>query len=100
MNEGLQLSLSRTVLGGIALILLTIIVVGLFWLAAGSTGTVSLLLSYAAGLSIIFLPCTLPLVFTIVPLTMGQAPKKGLIMALPMEADDTHEYGVDDDHSL
>ena len=63
-------------------ILLAIIVFGLFFLASSAAGTTSLLLAYAAGLSMIFLPCTLPLAFIIVPLTMGQKPKKGLIMAL------------------
>jgi cytochrome c-type biogenesis protein len=65
-----------------AVILLAIIIIGLFFLASSTTGTTSLLLSYAAGLSMIFLPCTLPLAFIIVPLTMGHTPKKGLIMAL------------------
>jgi len=63
-------------------VLLAIIVAGLFFLASSTAGTTSLLLSYAAGLSMIFLPCTLPLAFIIVPLTMGQKPKKGLTMAL------------------
>lgn len=63
-------------------VLFAIIVAGLFFLASSKTGTTSLLLSYVAGLSMIFLPCTLPLAFIIVPLTMGQRPKKGLIMAL------------------
>lgn len=63
-------------------VLLAIIVAGLFFLASNETGTTGLLLSYVAGLSMIFLPCTLPLAFIIVPLTMGQKPKKGLIMAL------------------
>src|SRR3989337_4554896 len=41
-----------------------------------------LIISYVAGLSMIILPCTLPLVFIIVPLSMGQGYKKGLFMAL------------------
>lgn len=41
-----------------------------------------LVISYVAGLSMIILPCTLPLVFIIVPLSMGQNSKKGLVMAL------------------
>lgn len=63
-------------------ILLVIIIAGLFFLASSTAGATSLLLSYAAGLSMIFLPCTLPLAFIIVPLTVGQKPKKGLLMAL------------------
>ena len=41
-----------------------------------------LIISYLAGLSMIILPCTLPLVFIIVPLSMGKGGKKGLVMSL------------------
>lgn len=41
-----------------------------------------LIIAYVAGLSMIILPCTLPLVFIIVPLSMGQGYRKGLSMAL------------------
>ena len=41
-----------------------------------------IIIAYVAGLSMIVLPCTLPLVFIIVPLSMGQGYKKGLSMAL------------------
>ena len=41
-----------------------------------------LTISYLAGLSMIILPCTLPLVFIIIPLSMGKGGKKGLSMAL------------------
>lgn len=41
-----------------------------------------IIIAYVAGLSMIILPCTLPLVFIIVPLSMGQGYKKGLSMAL------------------
>ncbi len=41
-----------------------------------------LIIAYVAGLSMIVLPCTLPLVFIIVPLSMGKGYKKGLLMAL------------------
>lgn len=41
-----------------------------------------LVIAYLAGLSMIILPCTLPLVFIIVPLSMGKGAKKGLSMAL------------------
>lgn len=40
-----------------------------------------LIIAYVAGLSMIVLPCTLPLVFIIVPLSIGQGYKKGLTMA-------------------
>jgi len=49
----------------------------------GSTTYLSwLIIAYIAGLSMIILPCTLPLVFIIVPLSMGKGYKKGLTMAL------------------
>jgi len=41
-----------------------------------------LVIAYVAGLSMIVLPCTLPLVFIIVPMSLGQGHKKGLSMAL------------------
>ncbi len=40
------------------------------------------IIAYVAGLSMIVLPCTLPLVFIIVPLSMGQNYKKGLTMSI------------------
>jgi len=41
-----------------------------------------LVIAYVAGLSMIVLPCTMPVVFIIVPLSMGHGYKKGLGMAL------------------
>lgn len=41
-----------------------------------------LVLSYVAGLTMIALPCTLPLVFVVVPLSMGREAHRGPIMAL------------------
>lgn len=63
-------------------IILIIFLMGIFWLASSPTQSVGLTLSFAAGLSMIVLPCTLPLVFVIVPLSMGKSYKKGLFMAL------------------
>lgn len=63
-------------------LLFIVFVVGLFWMVTTPEMTVGLTLSFVAGLSMIFLPCTLPLAFVIVPLTMGKDPKKGLLMAL------------------
>jgi len=40
------------------------------------------IIAYVAGLSMIVLPCTLPLVFIIVPMSMGHGYKKGLTLAL------------------
>lgn len=63
-------------------ILTAIFLVGMFWLASTPGQAVGLTLSFAAGLSMIVLPCTFPLVFVIVPLAMGKGPKKGLLMAI------------------
>lgn len=41
-----------------------------------------IVIAYVAGLSMIVLPCTLPLVFIIVPLSMGKEYKQGLTMSL------------------
>lgn len=41
-----------------------------------------LVIAYVAGLSMIVLPCTMPLVFIIIPLSMGKGYKKGLFMSL------------------
>ena len=62
--------------------LLTAIIVALTYLATSATETLTTILSFAGGVSNIVLPCTLPLVFIIVPLSMGKGYKKGLIMAL------------------
>ena len=70
-------------------ILFIVFVLGLLWLAgareqaaAGGTFGFMALLAFAAGLSMIVLPCTLPLVFIIVPLAAGKNYKKGFFMAL------------------
>lgn len=72
-----------------AALLFIIFIVGLLWLAgareqaaAGGTFGFMALLAFAAGLSMIVLPCTLPLVFIIVPLAAGENYKKGFLMAL------------------
>src|SRR3989344_9050856 len=69
--------------------------IGLFWflflapnLGAGAELGVMgwFLFSFAAGLTMIVLPCTLPLAFVIVPLSMGRGMVKGLGMALSFGA--------------
>lgn len=69
-------------LTGVAFVLFLVIFFGIFWLLVVPGQTVGLILAFAAGLSMIFLPCTLPLVLVLVPLTMGQKPLKGILMAL------------------
>jgi len=75
----------------ISFILISLIFVGVIFSVTsdftvesqGSTTYLSwLIIAYVAGLSMIILPCTLPLVFIIVPLSMGKGYKKGLTMAL------------------
>lgn len=62
-------------------LLLSVTIIGIFWLATTPDAQAGLIFAYAAGLSMIFLPCTLPLVFVIIPLAMKQSPLKGLVMA-------------------
>lgn len=72
----------KVFLVGLAFILLSIIVIGLFSFFVNPQQTVGFVLSFIAGLSMIFLPCTLPLAFIIVPIAMSESPKKALFMAL------------------
>lgn len=80
-NQGFEQKL-RIYLVGAAFILFSILVIGLFIFLTNPYQAVGFTLSYVAGLSMIFLPCTLPLVFIIVPIAMNESPKKGVIMAL------------------
>src|SRR3989344_624753 len=67
-----------------------VIVLGLIWAFLGSSTQVEgfgwYLFSYAMGLTMIVLPCTFPLAFVIVPLSMGKGPAKGMGMALAFGA--------------
>ncbi len=65
--------------------LAAVIVLGLisaFFGTASPDGFGWYLFSYAMGLTMIVLPCTFPLAFVIVPLSMGKGPVKGLGIAL------------------
>ncbi len=75
--------------------LLLVIVGGLLWFfttsirpgggleATGSdVGLGWFLFSFAAGLTMIVLPCTLPLAFVIVPLSLGKGPARGVSIAI------------------
>ncbi len=66
----------------LAFILFSIIVIGLFSFFVNPFQTVGYTLSFIAGLSMIFLPCTLPLIFIIVPIAMAKSPKKALSMTV------------------
>ncbi len=72
----------RTYMVTLAFVLFSVFVIGIFYFVSTPWETVTVALSYAAGLSMIVLPCTLPLVFVIVPLSMGEKPVKGLTMAV------------------
>jgi cytochrome c-type biogenesis protein len=72
----------RSVLVLVAFVLFSAFIIGLGYIATTPAETVTLTLSYTAGLSMIVLPCTLPLVFVIVPLCMGKSYRLGFIMAL------------------
>lgn len=70
--------------------LAAVIGMGLVWAFFGSSSQVEgfgwYLFSYAMGLTMIVLPCTFPLAFVIVPLSLGKGPVKGLGMALAFGA--------------
>lgn len=66
----------------VTFILFSILLVGVFYLFTTPGQTVNLTFAYAVGLSMIVLPCTLPLAFVIVPLAMSKSPKKGLLMSI------------------
>src|SRR3989338_1870914 len=67
---------------GMAFAMFAAIIIFLTYLATSPAKTLTTILSFAGGVSNIVLPCTLPLVFIIVPLSMGKGYKKGLMMAL------------------
>lgn len=66
----------------IAFVLFSASLIGAFYLFMTPGETANLAFAYAVGLSMIVLPCTLPLAFVIVPLSMGKSAKKGFLMAL------------------
>lgn len=72
----------RTYLVILGALLFSVILVTFFYLRTTPAQTATLTLSYAAGVSMIFLPCTFPLVFVIIPLSMGKGAHKGLMMSL------------------
>lgn len=78
---------NRLLFAGLALFLFIIFLIGIGWFASlGQFSTENLsfvvLLAYAAGLTMIVMPCTLPLIFLIVPMTMSKSYKRGFAMAL------------------
>lgn len=81
-----QINKPKILLAFLAVGIFTLVVLGLIWFFfLGPTIPVGLgwyLFSFAAGLSMIVLPCTLPLAFVIVPLSMGKGAAKGFGIAL------------------
>ena len=81
-----QQSKLKTILAVSVVGMFGLIVAGVLWFfLAGSAAPVGIgwyLFSFAAGLTMIVLPCTLPLAFVIVPLSMGKGVVKGLGMAI------------------
>ena len=66
----------------IGFLLFSVFVIGLFALATSPLKVVSLTLAYTSGLSMIVLPCTLPAVLVIVPLSLGRGYRRGFTMAI------------------
>ncbi|MEW6035166.1 MAG: cytochrome c biogenesis protein CcdA [Candidatus Micrarchaeota archaeon] len=73
---------ARVYLVAAAFVLFSIILISLVYLATTPEATATLALSYAGGVSNILLPCTLPLVFVIVPMSILVGWRKGIKMAL------------------
>jgi len=65
-----------------AFVLFSLLLVGLFYLFTSAGQTANIAFAYAVGLSMIVLPCTLPLAFVIVPMAMGKKPMKGFLMSV------------------
>ena len=65
-----------------AFFLFSILLLGVFYLFMTPGETVNIAFAYVVGLSMIVLPCTLPLAFVIVPMAMGKGAKKGFLMAV------------------
>ena len=63
-------------------VLLSITLVGLFSIWTSPQFIPGLSLAFLSGISMIFLPCTFPLIFIIVPLALSRHVGKGLLMAL------------------
>ncbi|MBI2100837.1 MAG: hypothetical protein HYT47_02355 [Candidatus Vogelbacteria bacterium] len=80
----------KQILGGTVIGLILLMIFGLLWAFVGNQGTAGLtsggfgwyLFSYAMGLTMIVLPCTLPLAFVIVPMVLKKGAAKGFGLAL------------------
>src|SRR3989338_8369700 len=72
----------RTALVISAFVLFSIVLFAFIYLSTTPEATATMLLSFAGGISNIVLPCTLPLVFIIVPIAMVAKGRKGLWMSI------------------
>lgn len=94
-NQGLFDRKHGVCLAALALALFIVIAAGIFiYLSRYSYLAVGLTLSYVAGLSMIFLPCTLPLAFAIAPAAMQERIRNGILMALSFGAGVVITFGV------
>ena len=73
---------TRVTFASLAFALLSAIILSLVYLSTSTTTAATATLSFAGGVSNIFLPCTLPLAFIIVPFSMSEGYRKGLMMAV------------------
>ena len=72
----------KTALVALAFALLSAIAIGIFSFLTSPALIPGMSLAFIAGLSMIVLPCTFPLIFIIVPLALSREKGKGLAMAL------------------
>ncbi len=74
---------ARTALVAAAFVLFSVFLAGMVWLFTGSVQNAPwFVFAYVTGLSMIVLPCTLPLAFVIVPLAMRKGYGAGIAVAL------------------
>lgn len=95
LDSNQSLSGSKTVcLAALALFLFTVMAAGIFIFLTGySNLAAGFTLSFVTGLSMIFLPCTLPLAF-IALIAVHERVKKGIIMALLFLAGMVVAFGI------
>ena len=81
--DAIQMSAkSKKVLVVLAFVIFSLSLISAFYFFMTPGQTVNITFAYVVGLSMILLPCTLPLAFVIVPLAMGKKPAKGLLMSI------------------
>lgn len=85
-SEAQSAYVGKGFVGWLVAALIVVFAAGVTWFfgfsSASPIGAGWFLFSFAAGLSMIVLPCTLPLAFVIVPLSMGKGIRKGLSVAI------------------